>query len=861
MPAKMDAFTGDLSLRYFVDSGGGGQDDDSPSAGAAARRTPQSSSRRQLSCRKKATVPASPGFNVPALSADDSALMDTSLGDVSNTLTKSPAKATNASSNSSPRKSARQPPRTGASPLKNFYFTTDLRRISEVPTATPGDDTFLVDLDTSELERLAAWETAQLDQNALKSSTASSSGDGSKSSSLRPSRSKLSELSSLQEDSAEHENIAPFVQLGRGRSRSRSPRKARPSAALPSREDVEPIPEVIQPVPEPASTQPILTSSAQAAKRPAAEDVAGPPTKASKKASLISKPPSQGTASVTQSSVKTSRSSVPRKPSSSREASRLASSSSSDALSSSIFSSDKDVGGSGPMPTSAALEPTLAPSAGDEKQRASVSPKRRIAKAQSRQPSTSPTKLPTRRGSRVSLVAAAEPREERRRRLGLSTKSKEELASSAVPIEMPAEAAVEAAATSPDPRSLLPSTPPLTQSEDGQVEIPVTPSEQQPEVQTLAEQQRRSPPAEAVPPSQEAPAASRTTRRRSARLSLKGESSPRDPTGAPATEPKPFKPKATTRKPLRPSLTIPTTAVAKKEAAVQRSAVAQARKAASAAPSVTARIPAVTGRKVQATPPVAPSQSATSDKDSTGASASSAAPGGRVLRNRKSLVAPPAVPTTVIGGKFRQMANGELVPITSLEAAGFQLSTDARGAQHATIARQRLEKQEEERKRKAAYKANPIPEWMRKRKQELEREEEERLQAELEEARQQELTRQKKKRVAASSLAADRGARSPKKQKTVAVPFVSSVDARLAERQRWEDKRRRKEALIEAEREKARREREAKEEEEYREARKRTVVKANPLPGYLNYAVSNAAASSETQTQQTRSSARTRRSD
>ena len=60
--------------------------------------------------------------------------------------------------------------------------------------------------------------------------------------------------------------------------------------------------------------------------------------------------------------------------------------------------------------------------------------------------------------------------------------------------------------------------------------------------------------------------------------------------------------------------------------------------------------------------------------------------------------------------------------------------------------------------------------------------------------------------------------------------FVSATSARLAERATWETRRAAREALLEAEREKAREEREIREAEELKQERARRIPKANPIP-------------------------------
>ncbi|KAN0064751.1 hypothetical protein ACQY0O_001808 [Thecaphora frezii] len=936
MSTKADTFTGDLSLRYFVESRLQSPED-SPSASAAARKTPQGS--RMLTCRK-ATVPASPSLAIPA-PADTSLsmLMDTSLGDVSKVLPKSPAKPTRSAQRPSSAKKRQSLPLV-ASPLKNFYFTTDLRKISEVPANE--DEQLLDQLDTSQLERLA-WETMELEQKAKRSTavpTASStssttimstSGKGA-TDSTRQSRSKQPKLSMLEESSLEAESIAPFVQLTRGRSSSRSPRKTRRASLLPTAapfhlygkgdENQEPTgtaPEAERAAaPTKRSCSPSRAPAMGEKRQKRAADEAVPVAAAPPKKVLCEiKNAANGAGSKVQSPVKANRKPLQRKSSVSK-GDRPALSGPASVVST-VSARPKAASAPSPTPApvsgaKAAPAKTPTPEPGPKSNTSSTTPgsssataiaavaqtrravraaekapaslaKRPEPKPTSRPSGVEPTKLPTKKGSRVSLAASQETREERRKRLGLVPTLKEEPAmatseedrtaaaaldstsaavapsdASAMPTERPhppsksptaqqpalgsTESSLSIASPSPStsPTPASPRRPSDRGNEEEEADMEVQPK---PAAADPADAREDSDVAKTETSNRTAPfdpsnTNARTERRRSARLSLKAtgsDSSPRD-TATPATA----KAKPSARKSMRPSLTVPTIAQSRKEAAVQRSAVTQLRKSIATRLSCSNITTTTTTTTTATTKAAAQSRKSAAATDAQASAPAPAAPKsaaaaatGRVLRNRQSLVAPPApVPVTVIGGKFRQTATGELVPISSLEAAAFRLSTDARGAQHAAAVKIRLEKQEQERKQKATYKANPIPEWMRKRKEELEKAEEERLQAQLEEARQLELNKQKKKRVATSSLVASA---SPKKQRTVAKPFVSSVEARLAERQRWEEKRKRKEALIEAEREKARRVREQREEEEYREARKRSVIKANPLPDYLHYAV------------------------
>lgn len=121
-------------------------------------------------------------------------------------------------------------------------------------------------------------------------------------------------------------------------------------------------------------------------------------------------------------------------------------------------------------------------------------------------------------------------------------------------------------------------------------------------------------------------------------------------------------------------------------------------------------------------------------------------------------------------------------------------------------------------------KANPVPEWMKRRREALKKEEESRLQKELERVRAQELGGQEE------TVDKEKKRRRP----TAAQPSrTSAVETRIAERAAWEAKRKANEELIALEKDKARKEREEREEEEYRLARQKTIVRANPVPNFI----------------------------
>jgi hypothetical protein len=119
-------------------------------------------------------------------------------------------------------------------------------------------------------------------------------------------------------------------------------------------------------------------------------------------------------------------------------------------------------------------------------------------------------------------------------------------------------------------------------------------------------------------------------------------------------------------------------------------------------------------------------------------------------------------------------------------------------------------------------KANPVPAWLKRRKETLRMEEDEKLQKELERVREQELGKEPV------------GKKEPKRvAKQPQTGFTSAVDKRIAERAAWETKRQAKEDLLKEEKEKAKQERLEREEKEYQLARQRSIVRANPVPDYI----------------------------
>lgn len=125
--------------------------------------------------------------------------------------------------------------------------------------------------------------------------------------------------------------------------------------------------------------------------------------------------------------------------------------------------------------------------------------------------------------------------------------------------------------------------------------------------------------------------------------------------------------------------------------------------------------------------------------------------------------------------------------------------------------------------------ANPVPEWLKRRKEELARQEEERLEQERERIRALELSKSTAERVPSNTTV-----RKSTASKQAGQGFVSAVERRMAERAEWEMRRRTREAVLEREREQARQEREEYEEQAYKRDRQRTVVHANPVPDWLH---------------------------
>ncbi|PWN48713.1 hypothetical protein IE53DRAFT_389069 [Violaceomyces palustris] len=200
---------------------------------------------------------------------------------------------------------------------------------------------------------------------------------------------------------------------------------------------------------------------------------------------------------------------------------------------------------------------------------------------------------------------------------------------------------------------------------------------------------------------------------------------------------------------------------------------------------------------------------------------------------------------------FRMTRSGELIKVAKVEP--FRLGE--------TLTRKRRGDDEQRRGQaegRGTNKANPVPEFIRRRKLELERKEEERLREEMEKLREEEERRRRRRKRLLNKVEEEeeedqgegweeerkkrsrRGegegggvpSRSVGQGKTKVKGFVSEVDKRCKERKVWEERRRVKEEALEREKERLRLEREKLEEEEYKEARKKTIIIPNPVPAF-----------------------------
>lgn len=125
-----------------------------------------------------------------------------------------------------------------------------------------------------------------------------------------------------------------------------------------------------------------------------------------------------------------------------------------------------------------------------------------------------------------------------------------------------------------------------------------------------------------------------------------------------------------------------------------------------------------------------------------------------------------------------------------------------------------------------ASKANPVPQWLKRRKEALLMAEEDQLRKQLEQVRTQELGK-------TGSNDKVRNCHAGSERRAVQANFTSAVEKRITARAAWENKRREREALLDEERQRAIKEREKREEDEYRLARQRSVIRANPVPDWL----------------------------
>ncbi|UZJ55401.1 hypothetical protein CBS101457_004721 [Exobasidium rhododendri] len=126
-------------------------------------------------------------------------------------------------------------------------------------------------------------------------------------------------------------------------------------------------------------------------------------------------------------------------------------------------------------------------------------------------------------------------------------------------------------------------------------------------------------------------------------------------------------------------------------------------------------------------------------------------------------------------------------------------------------------------------KANPVPAWLKRRKNALLKVEEEQLAKELDRVRAEELGQN----VGQSSTIVQKRAGSAKAASTQKSAYTSAVEKRIAERAAWEVKRKLKEDLLQQEKERARQERAQREEEDYRQARMKSIPRANPVPEWI----------------------------
>ena len=197
---------------------------------------------------------------------------------------------------------------------------------------------------------------------------------------------------------------------------------------------------------------------------------------------------------------------------------------------------------------------------------------------------------------------------------------------------------------------------------------------------------------------------------------------------------------------------------------------------------------------------------------------------------------------------FRLSSTGHLIPVVVSTRFSFDADAAFASASTALTKRQRAvltakqEKADQQKattsqtKAKAEYKANAVPDWILKRKEQLKEEEERRLALEMKWVQEKELGSKRKACVEKKNAVnpPPRGAKAVAKVKLSSRPFVSSTEVRLTERAEWEKKRQANENAIEAARSKAREERERIEEEEIKELRRRAVPKANPVPEWLS---------------------------
>ncbi|CAO1623166.1 unnamed protein product [Sympodiomycopsis kandeliae] len=180
---------------------------------------------------------------------------------------------------------------------------------------------------------------------------------------------------------------------------------------------------------------------------------------------------------------------------------------------------------------------------------------------------------------------------------------------------------------------------------------------------------------------------------------------------------------------------------------------------------------------------------------------------------------------------FRMTSTGSLVPCVPTLDEGEPIPF-APSLSHQAKLQKAIEEEERIRKERSQVKAHQVPDYLKKRRQELEAEREAELQREIDSIRQSEGQRHSKRQIS-ESLMGNKPRTRTTSTTTSGKPFVSSLELRNQERQAWESKRKAREDLLENERSKARDERLKREEEELRLERERRVIKAHCVPEHI----------------------------